>query len=176
MSEFTTEFDLFESVVAADYSSPNNMLSLNSHASTWHPVGNANFNKPLTPFPGGTPLIPSVTVNELEIEIVWRRFGNVDSFGTVRGHLSIAPGAEVQYFQSTIPVQDAVQTDIRGGDLAYWGLTQQQMHDFCNGDIDLDLRWQNISVNASTQKLVSYVRAKMQYTYTGSGIAFPTRF
>jgi hypothetical protein len=178
LSEFTSEFEFFTSVVEQaplQWSSPDNVLNGGS-ATTWDQNGGMLLSTPKIPLPGGSPVIDAITINDLQIEILWARGGNVDSNGTVWiRHFDIGGGEVVGETHSFTPLE-AFHSYQFGGDPAFWNVTQTQMKDFINGTNPFVFNIDTSGINGATQTKVAYVKAQIQYTYTGSGIAFPRLF
>lgn len=183
MSEFTSTFELFTSVVdpqTDDWSSPDNVLDDGSfsEASNWY-KGGLELTLPKIPIPGGRPLLPTIVINDLQLQIRWARGGNANSGGTMfLREFDIGGGpltGPTDEFKSTI-VNEPLHTNQLGGDPAYWNVTQLEMIDFMNGDVPFTFGIDTTSTNGSTQCRVAWIKMQAQYTYTGSGIAFPRLF
>jgi hypothetical protein len=176
MSEFTNTA-LFEAAAQASdaWSSLPNVLEESSSTSAWSANASMSLTNPLNNYPGGEPILPSITINNVTVSIRWRRGGDVGSGGTVRGYFRVGAAPEVPLF-SIFGDSSPYQTDERGGDAVYWGLTDQELIDFLEGNLDLNLRFSNSGVNGSAQKIVQWVKVTVQYTYTGSGSKCPIRF
>jgi hypothetical protein len=184
LSEFTSEFELFTSVVdpgVTDWSSPDNALidSELQNTTTWDQNGTLEFTLPKIAIPGGRPLLPTIVINDLQMQIRWARGGNENSGGIVYlRNFSIGGGVldpNTKNFSST-NVLEPVHTNQLGGDAAYWECTQPQIVGFMNGDTPLTVNIDTSSINGSTQTKIAWVKMQAQYTYTGSGIAFPRLF
>lgn len=182
MSEFTSEFELFTSVVDSSPFTPawssidNALIDNDFDASTWHQDAEMELFLPKVQIPGGTPLLPTVVINSLNLQIRWARGGNVSSGGLVRLlGFNIGSGAIGDSFSSSTPLEP-FHTDVVGGDLTFWGASQLDMHNFINGINPFSFRIETQGINGSTQTKVAWAKAQIQYTYTGSGIAFPRMF
>ena len=184
MSEFTSEFELFTSVVdpgTDDWSSPNNALGGSDFdANTWSQGGKLEFTLPLVPIPGGRPLLPTIVINDLQMQIRWARGGDTNSGGIVYlRNFDIGGGALPQqpdsWFSSTI-AHEPFHTNQLGGDDAFWQCTQLEMVAFMNGDTPLIVDIDTSGINGSTNTRIAWVKMQAQYTYTGSGKAFPRLF
>jgi hypothetical protein len=179
LSEFTSTFELFTSVVeqeALQWSSPNNVLQDFLDASTWDQNGGMLLSSPKIPIPGGTPVINAITINDLQIQIRWARGGNAGSGGGVfLRHFDIGGGEAVGQFTSVTELEP-FHTDQIGGDLTFWNVTQNQMKDFINGTNPFVFNIDTSGINGATQTRVAWIKASIQYTYTGSGIGFPRLF
>ena len=181
MSEFTSEAALFTSVVDVNtgWSSLPNILSGADNAATTFRQTNGwlELNAPLTPFPGGRPLLPTIVINNIEIQANWRRQGQLGSGGAVYTRdWKIGAGTPHDYPTGRNSSNTAYAVSILGGDPAYWGLSQAEAVDFANGDLDFQFRPVMVAINGSESVSYRWVKAIFQYTYTGSGVAFPVRF
>jgi hypothetical protein len=183
LSEFTSEFELFNSVVdpGGSWSSVDSVLDGTDFdsASTWDQFGvGMEMYNPLIPVPGGLPVLSGIVINDLQIQIRWRRGGNTLSGGAVYlEDFNVGGGAlpAPEYFRSTTP-NEAFHTDQTGGDAAFWLTTNQGLKDFIDGTNPFDFNLRTASINGSTQTFIAWVKAQIQYTYTGSGIGFPKLF
>ena len=178
LSEFTSNFELFTTVTeAASWSSPDSVLDGSDFsASTWFGPATMAVNLPKISIPGGIPIINAVTINDLQLQIRWRRAGNENSGGRVDlENFDIGGGPISQDFSSNVSIEP-LHTDQLGGDIAYWNVTQQQMKDFIGGTTDLDFNRNNVSINGSAQVEIAWIKVQIQYTYTGGGVAMPIRF
>ena len=180
MSEFTSEFELFTSVVdpgVDDWSSLDNVLEGGGVTSTWREAA-MNLSLPLVPIPGGKPLLPTIVIHNIWIEIYWARGGDVNSNGRIYlREFNIGGGVlDPSINFSSTTTLEPFHSDVVGGDGTFWGCTQQELHDFLNGDASFDFEIDKTGVNGASQTRIAYIRAKAEYTYTGSGIAFPRLF
>jgi hypothetical protein len=177
VSEFQSELAYFTLVSDPEdkWSNPEAILGPTGAASAWSPSTHLYLTEPKMPLPGGRPVLPTIIINSMELDVKWRRTSNAQAGGVVYlQDFDIGGGSIPDDLSRNADADYAIDT--LAGDLTYWNVTQGAMKDFINGDANLDFLKRNVAVNGSANASIEWIKCTIQYTYTGSGVTFPIRF
>jgi hypothetical protein len=200
MTDFSSDWAAMTSVVdrtdrpaGGEWSSINSMLTWTGDPPTFpQPFGYASsyvtdvawdIEVPKIEFPGGTPIVDDVTINEIFYQVEWARlFGSagIDLWDVlIQNSTGSQAGNDIEGQFDPIDAQARIEF---GGDLAFWGITQTQAKNLfwdtntpSQDRMNLRIR-RNPNVSSGQQLRVYFMRARVNYTYTGTGVAFPRLF
>lgn len=195
MSQVDTGYELFtsvEDVRPGVWSSPQNVLYVEApgneetfgYASTWDRYSSGQelalrMTLPKISLPGGVPVSDAITIDEMWLEVRWKRQENLSAGGLVQLEgINIEGYDFIDQFASQWSRdnnQTTMDSDFIGGDATFWKTGQNQLKDFVNGDLYASVRFTQASVNGSVLKAVNYIKARILYTYTGAGITTAPR-
>ena len=195
MTQIDTGYELFtsvEDVRPGVWSSPQNVLYVADalqeetfgFASTWDGYSPGNelalrMTLPKLSLPGGIPVSDAITIDQVWLEVRWKRQDNPGSGGRVQ-----LEGINIENYDfidqiasqwSRDETQTTMDSDFIGGDATFWKTGQNQLKDFVNGDLYASVRFQQDSINGSVMKAVNYIKARILYTYEGGGITTAPR-
>lgn len=189
MTQIDTGYELLtsvEDVRPGVWSSPQNVLYVEDpqleetfgYASTWDTYSSGKelalrMTLPKLSLPGGIPVSDAITVDEVWLEVRWKRQDNPTAGGRVQLEgINIENYDFIDQFAGQWS-RDANQTtmgsDFIGGDATFWKTGPNQLKDFVNGDLYASVRFQQDSINGSVLKAVNYIKARILYTYVGGG-------
>lgn len=176
MSEFTSELGFFTTAQdpQAKWSALNSVLEEDGAAQSWYNAPMWLFT-PAVSVPGGVPVLPTITFNNIRIEILWRRGGREQTGGDIwLTNLQLGGGTVQPDTPKRGELYDEYAVDAWEGDAGYWGLTQQQIRELFEGTGRLEFNSDESNINGSEAIYVQWAKIQFQYTYTGQG-AFPPR-
>jgi hypothetical protein len=126
-------------------------------------VGQTNRLQPYTPIAGA--FVPtSADITDIRIDVNWRVTGLATASGSV---YLISSSTKLD------GVSGSLDTYTFEGDLAYWGLTQQQARDFANGTRPLVTFMTEGGGNVDQYQMAW---AKARFTYDGGSSSAPPMF